>query len=60
MTRMFVKPKPGLKVREPNPPYAHIPEEGKEVPADSYWMRRVRDGDVIQVEPPVTPAGEEG
>lgn len=47
---MFVKPAPGLKVRDPLS-RLHLPDEGKEVPEDSFWMRRLRSGDVVRVEP---------
>jgi hypothetical protein len=43
---MFVKPRPGVKVRREEPPYAHIPEEGAEVPETSFYVRRVMDGDL--------------
>lgn len=46
---MFVKPKPGLKVRDPKS-LLHIPDSGAEVPEDSYWTRRLADGDVFRVE----------
>jgi hypothetical protein len=50
---MFVKPKPGgPKVRRPDPPFTHVPPEGMEVPEESYWVRRVMDGDLVVVEPP--------
>ncbi len=45
---MFVKPKPGIKVRDPIST-EHLPESGKEVPASSYWIRRLRSGDVLEV-----------
>lgn len=45
---MFVRPAPGLKVRDPVS-YLHIPEGGKEVPESSYWVRRLRSGDVVQI-----------
>lgn len=55
---MFVKPAPGLKVRDPKSKL-HIPEAGAEVPeTDSYWVRRVQDGDVVVVETP-SPQSEE-
>jgi len=43
---MFVKPKDGLKVRDPITK-RHLPEEGKEVPESTYWVRRLKDGSVI-------------
>ena len=42
---MFVKPKDGLKVRDPVT-MRHIPDAGMEVPETSFWMRRLADGDV--------------
>lgn len=47
---MFVKPT--------NAPVLHpatrqpIPAEGIEVPEDTYWLRRVRCGDVVVLVPP--------
>ncbi len=52
---MFVKPAPGLKVRHPQT-RQHIPVEGVEVPdTDSYWVRRLRSGDVVLVKPAAAP-----
>jgi hypothetical protein len=48
---MFVKPAPGLKVRDPIS-FLHIPETGKEVPESSYWYRRLRSGDIVVCSPP--------
>lgn len=42
---MFVKPADGRKVRDPVTK-RHIPDEGKEVPETSYWLRRIAAGDV--------------
>lgn len=47
MTMLFVKPAPGLTVRDPAAPgAAPLPSEGKAVPRDSFWLRRIADGDV--------------
>jgi hypothetical protein len=58
---MFVKPgpnprKPGslLKVRIPHTK-ALLSEEGAEVPENQFWLRRVRDSDVLRVQPPAAP-----
>lgn len=48
---MFVKPKDGMKVRRPEKPFAALPAEGAEVPDDSFWNRRLGDGDVVLVQP---------
>ncbi len=51
---MFVKPRAGVKVRDPQSAIlAHIPETGCDVPESSYWIRRIRSGDVVLAERPV-------
>lgn len=50
---MFVKPTPGRNVRDPAHRGKHIPAEGLEVPATTYWLRRLRDGDVALAPSPV-------
>ncbi len=45
---MFIKPAPGLKVRDPDLKDL-LPDEGREVPDSYYWIRRRRDGDVIEI-----------
>lgn len=55
MTETFyIKPKPGLVVRDPitlDP----LPPEGAEKPRNQYWLRRVSDGDVIETKRPKQP-----
>ncbi len=46
---MFVKPKDGLPVRDPATK-RHLPAEGKEVPETSYWLRRLKCGDVVLIQ----------
>lgn len=48
MKKVFVKAKGNLVVRHPEN-YKRLKEEGEEVPLDSYWIRRIRSGDVIEV-----------
>ena len=48
---MFVKPADGLKVRD-EASGQHLPPEGKEVPETTYWLRRLRSGDVVRIDPP--------
>jgi hypothetical protein len=63
MSRIFVKPapqpdgRPALKVRKPVNGY--LAEEGEEVNAESYWLRRIADGDVVEGDAPAAaaPAG---
>lgn len=45
---MFVKPKDGLSVRCPVRG-APLPAEGAEVPENTFWHRRLKDGDVVRV-----------
>lgn len=53
---MFIKPAPGLVVRDPVSRLP-LPESGREVPdTDTYWYRRIADGDVVISEPPSAPA----
>jgi hypothetical protein len=52
---MRVKPAPGVKVRHPIS-RQHIPDSGIDVSdADSFWIRRLIDGDVVLVVEPVSP-----
>lgn len=48
---MFVKPKPGLQIRDPDLKDL-LPTEGREVQESHYWTRRLRDGDVVKAKPP--------
>lgn len=46
MTRVFVKPAtPATLVRKPVGGY--LAQEGQEVNLDTFWMRRIADGDVV-------------
>lgn len=59
---MFIKPRAGIKVRDPVSKL-HIPETGVEVSdTDTYWARRLADGDVIEVKPitAAKPASQKG
>ncbi len=41
-----IKPKLGLIVRDPVT-YRPLAVDGEDKPRDQYWMRRLRDGDVV-------------
>lgn len=45
MSRIFVKPKSGLIVRDPKN-MQPLPSEGLFVEKSTYWIRRAKDGDV--------------
>ena len=50
---MWVKPAPGLKVRDPETK-DYLPAEGREVnDFNLYFVRRLRDGDVVRFTPEV-------
>lgn len=51
MQTMFVKPAPGRLVRFPDNPDRVLDDSGDEVPVNSYWSRRVKEGDVIKSKP---------
>jgi len=48
---MYVKPAPGLSIRDPDL-LDLLPESGRLVPDSDYWLRRVRDKDVVLTDPP--------
>jgi hypothetical protein len=48
---MKVKPAPGRAVRDPSNMQL-LPEDGREVPNNQFWQRRLRDGDVIEAAEP--------
>lgn len=48
---MYVKPAPGLSIRDPDLKDL-LPASGRFVPDTDYWLRRVRDNDVIKAEAP--------
>ena len=55
MPTLHIKPaSPDLIVRDPYTKKA-LPKEGKVVPYDPYWIRRLKVGDVVNVEMPVDP-----
>jgi len=56
---MYIYPKPGLTIIDPVRGDV-LPPEGREVDADDiYWVRRLRDGDVIDTDPaPAKPAAK--
>ena len=56
---MYVKPAPGRTV--PDPQRADfLPADGREVPDNQWWNRRVEDNDVIVTDPPPVQAPVQG
>ncbi|WP_425404622.1 DUF2635 domain-containing protein [Hwanghaeella sp.] len=54
---MFVKPKEGLAVRDPQKG-DYLPAEGREVTPSQWWSRRLKDGDVTEGQPPKPKKGD--
>jgi len=46
MEKVFVKPVEGKRCKDPRSNLV-LPERGKYVPKNSYWLRRVSDGDCV-------------
>lgn len=46
---MFLQPAPGRVVPDPERSDL-LPAQGRDVPASTYWLRRVADGDVVMVD----------
>jgi hypothetical protein len=44
---MYVKPVSGRQVPDPEKG-GYLPEEGREVEPNVYWLRRMQDGDVTE------------
>mgnify|MGYP000147355656 FL=1 len=42
---IYVKPRQGLRIRQENG--KPLPEDGGQVPLNSFWRRRLRDQDVV-------------
>ncbi|MBI4209527.1 MAG: DUF2635 domain-containing protein [Deltaproteobacteria bacterium] len=58
MVEIFLKPRSGLKVRDPKT-HRPLPPEGMKVRKSVYWMRRLRDRDVEIIKPiPLNPHTE--
>lgn len=49
MVKLHIKPAAGLLIRDPLTGH-RVPPEGKLVPENSYWVRRLQCGDVSLVE----------
>lgn len=61
-TSIYVKPAvAGAIVRNPHRSFAPLPAEGDLVPYGDWVIRRLRDGEVVQVKPPAAdkPAASE-
>lgn len=48
-TLVRVKPAEGLTVLNPDRDMRPLDPKGEEVPRSMYWLRRLRDGDVVEI-----------
>ncbi|AXF74865.1 DUF2635 domain-containing protein [Erwinia tracheiphila] len=48
MTELYIKPVPGLTVRDPDT-YEPLAVNGEKKPCTGFWLRRLKDGDVVAV-----------
>lgn len=65
MTQAYVTPRlmgdgTVALVRQPSRNWLPLPAEGGWVQLDEYWCRRLRDGDVLEAEPPAQPEDDLG
>lgn len=51
MTELHLKPVSGLTVRDPET-LQPLAEKGERKPRNAYWLRRLKDGDVTEVQAP--------
>lgn len=49
MTELYLKPAPGVTVRDPET-LQPLAEKGERKPRTTYWLRRLKDGDVTEVQ----------
>lgn len=49
MTILHIKPVSGLTVRDPET-YQPLAVEGEVKPRTAYWLRRLKDGDVVLID----------
>lgn len=57
--RIFIKPKTqadGVTLKVRKPVNGHLRAEGEWVNPESYWLRRIKDGDVVEATAPADSA----
>jgi hypothetical protein len=55
---LFLKPAPGLTIRDAANKGQVLPPEGKVVTLTPYWTRRLKEGDVVLASAPKTKGGK--
>ncbi|WP_303845274.1 DUF2635 domain-containing protein [Aeromonas sobria] len=46
---LYLKPAPGLVIKKPDG--SKLAADGEKVPRTSFWLKRLADGDVVNVKP---------
>ena len=54
---IYVKPVEGAMVRDPVT-YLHVPAIGRWVEPSQYWMRRMKEGSLVEATPPPDGSGK--
>lgn len=57
MATIYFIPTPGLLVRDPTTGQV-VPPQGAEKPRNTFWLRRIKDGDGSEGQPPVEQPAE--
>lgn len=47
----FIKPAPGLRIADPKTGI-YLSEKGALMPRSAFWLRRLKDGDVVAIKNP--------
>ena len=57
-TTFFIRPKEGLRIADPKTG-EYLPESGMLMPRSGFWLRRLKDGDVVAVEQTVARSAQD-
>lgn len=59
MSNLFIKPVAGRTVRDPET-LEKLHEDGEVKPKNGFWLKRLKQGDVIETKPPKTEKPKKG
>lgn len=60
-TTFFIRPARGIRIADPQTG-EYLPEGGQLMPRSGFWLRRLKDGDVVETSPATrksAPSGKE-
>jgi hypothetical protein len=49
-TEFCIRPRAGIRIADPKTG-EYLPEKGATMPRSGFWLRRLKEGDVIEVKP---------